>query len=89
MDDPRLKKILPRKDHAEIGFRSAVWGVVGVEGMLLAKLSAGSKQGAKAGWCWIVLEEISHPHLVHLRGQVFQTRRDALNTLGLVLSLPE
>jgi len=75
----RLKKILSRSN------RSAIWGVHNIEGLLLGKAHSDPLGRRISGWTWLVLDDQLSDGLKVLRGQVFRTRRDAVNGLKLAL----
>lgn len=63
---------------------SALWAPRSVEGLLLAKQP---RRGSSdpVGWQWLVLQDDCSQSLQRLRGQIFQTRRQALQALDIAL----
>jgi hypothetical protein len=57
-----------------------------MEGILLLKQPNSSFKN-KAGWCWLVLDDHLSNSIQGLRGQMFLTRREALQALEIALQL--
>ena len=78
----QLEKVMPLRD----GRFSALWAPRDIEGLLLLKQPALNLPGKK-GWSWLVLDDYLPNNVQMIRGQVFATRREAVQAIEMALSL--
>ena len=81
----RLKKMIACKKVEGSATRSAVWAVQGMEGVLLGKIIDQPLGRSSTGWTWIYLDDQYKPLVRRLGGQVFPTRRAAIQALEIAL----
>jgi hypothetical protein len=79
----RLEKVMSKTPK----HFSALWSPKGMEGMLLVKqASVVQRSKTQVGWRWLILEDELPREIQRLRGQVFETRRDAVQALKIALT---